>query len=142
MRRKNFLLSGIFFLFACVLVVSCGKDDDDDVPSNIDTAALGGTWKCVDADVESISAGNFELPDMVKDMFINQIESQMEGETITIDPAKVKYDGKVIIFKESGISWKVLSLTSDKMEVLYDTDSSASGYSLKMTIKAEYEKVK
>lgn len=123
-----------------VFVTSCSDDDDDDFTGG-DVADLVGNWKCVDCDVESFSFSGTDLPASVKNMIINQLETDMIGSVTTINENNVSLTGNVLIFKDSNIKWTIKELTAKHMEVVYDVDQSYGGMGFKMTVEAEFTKI-
>lgn len=132
---KKFLILLLMFL---PLLTSCGNDDEPEV----DASEIQGVWECTSCTIENIEGLNgMVVPDVVTNILKEQMVNNMIGDRITISSG-VKVNGDVVLFPESGIKWKILSLTDKKMTVRYDTSSSSGSYGMNMTIKADYKKVK
>lgn len=137
MKIKNLLLLGLLLLFP--VLSSCS--DDKDEPA-VDSSKIQGVWECTACKVLDVKGINgLELPQQVIDIIKGQLEGEMVGERITIDK-KATMKGDLLIFGDSGISWKILKLTDSAMTVEYDTSSSAGSYGMNMTVKCDYKKVK
>lgn len=133
-------------MFVCILsavsLAACG-DDDDEQTLDGDKSKIAGTWKCVEADVDEIAVEGLDFfPETVKDLIARQMEASLLGEVLTIDANAIQLDGKVVIFKNSDVRWTILKLTKNEMDVRYQTITAYEGVSMRMTIEAEYKKMK
>ncbi|MDE6410691.1 MAG: hypothetical protein K2K81_10695 [Muribaculaceae bacterium] len=127
------------FLLIMPILSACSKDDDE---PTVDSSEIQGVWECTSCEVIDIAGFNgLELPETVINIISNQLVSNMIGNQITISD-KVKMNGDVLIFPDSGIKWKILDLSAKNMTVQYDTSSEASGYGMTMTVKTKYKKIK
>lgn len=141
MKLKKYFLLSVVCLLTGLCAISCGDDDDDDPKVPVDGQSVAGMWKCTDADVISMDLNGLSLPPSVTDLIADQVENSLEGAVIVIDPAKVKFDGNVVIFQESGVKWQITSMTDKEMHVIYDTTSAYQSMTLKMKVEAEYKKI-
>lgn len=137
--KKMFFLTLIAVL-SIVSATACGSDGNDDVePVNVDSAVYGA-WKCTDAKVLEIDLGGMSLPSSAEDMIKSQIEEDMKGEIVTLSASDIRMEGEMIVFKDSGIKWRILSLTSTHMKVEYNVESDYASASVRMKVAATFEK--
>jgi len=147
MKNFKFLSLMLMLCMGFALTACSDSDDRDDDPENVSSteAALVGKWKCTDCDVTKIKAYGIELPDYLKDIIVDKIENEMIGYVMTIPPfstGQVKFEDNVLIVSGSSIKYKVTKLTDKHMEVKYNTSSSVDGFSIEMSIEAEFDKIK
>lgn len=138
--HKKFILFALTAFFLSVIAISCSSDDEPEIEST----EIAGTWQCVSAKVSNIDMAydGITLPDLVLDMLKDRTEESLEGETVIIDSSKVKINGNVVIFKDSGIEWHINSITDKEMNVTYETSNSMDAVKLKMTVIAKYKRIK
>lgn len=135
---RNLLVLGILLLMP---ILSSCSDDKDDEP-NVESSKIEGVWECTSCEVVDMAGLNgLDLPDVVVNLITNQLVGDMVGSTITITD-KAKVSGDMLIFPDSNIRWKIISLTDRNMTVQYDTSSASGGYGMNMTVKAAYKKIK
>lgn len=140
MKDKNLILFVLTAFLLSVIAISCSSDDDPEIGST----EIAGTWQCVSAEVSDIRMAydGVTLPEYVLNMLKVRTEEALEGETVIIDSSKVKVNGNVVTFKDSGIEWHINSITDIELSVTYETSNSLDAVELNMTVIAKYKRIK
>lgn len=144
MKKNKFIAILLCLVTLSFAAVSCGGDDDDDDTVSSDVENLAGTWRCTEADIEdfSMTYEGFELPGDVLGTVMDQIEASLVGSETVIDPAKVKLTGKVLLFTDSGIEWRINSMTRNTLDVTYKTTTTEAGATIDMTLDCKFKRVR
>mgnify|MGYP001634573619 CR=1 FL=1 len=66
----------------------------------------------------------------------------MVGSETVIDPTKVKLTGKVLLFTDSGIEWRINSMTRNTLDVTYKTTTTEAGATIDMTLDCKFKRVR
>lgn len=133
-------------MLVCILsaaaLSACG-DDDEELTLDGDKSKIAGTWKCVEVDVDEIAVDGLDyFPATVKELIARQMEASLLGEVVTIDANAIQLDGNVVVFKDSDLRWTIRHLTKTEMDVRYQTITAYEGVGMRITVEAEYKKMK